>query len=234
VEQILIVLIKNAAQAMASREQRRLSISARRLGERVRVEVADTGGGMLAEIERRVFKAFATTKPLGVGMGLGLANARQLARANGIELSFASTRGVGTTFALEFDTAGVRAGDRNGEGSLSGRILLVVGDEPECLERTRSILENAGAQALVATSQADAVQLLRVHSVEAIVCDDAMYPVRGREFAAQMRDIYRGPICLLAAPEASDALESSSAVDAIIAKPLDAQALVESLNTLVR
>jgi signal transduction histidine kinase len=75
IEQVLLNLIKNAAQAMATHDRsspHRIVLRTRPDGEFVRVEVEDNGPGMDSQIKRRVFEPFFTTKTVGVGTGLGL------------------------------------------------------------------------------------------------------------------------------------------------------------------
>jgi PAS domain S-box-containing protein len=75
VEQVLLNLIKNAAQAMAgggTPPPHRITLRTRREEEYGRIEVQDNGPGMDAETQRRVFEPFFTTKTVGVGTGLGL------------------------------------------------------------------------------------------------------------------------------------------------------------------
>lgn len=64
------------------------------------ITVSDNGIGIPHEFEARVFEPFFTTKGGQGGSGIGLSAARDLARAAGGELSFASQLGVGTTFSL--------------------------------------------------------------------------------------------------------------------------------------
>ncbi|MET0240287.1 MAG: PAS domain S-box protein [Sphingobium sp.] len=86
IQQVLINLIRNAAEAMAGmapdRGDRRLTISshADRPGF-VRVTVADTGPGVSAHIAEQLFTAFISTK--ADGMGLGLSICRTIVEANG-------------------------------------------------------------------------------------------------------------------------------------------------------
>jgi signal transduction histidine kinase len=68
--QVWTNLIDNAVQAMDGHGT--LTIRTTGDGERVLVEVCDTGPGVPEELRRRVFEPFFTTKPVGQGTGLGL------------------------------------------------------------------------------------------------------------------------------------------------------------------
>lgn len=74
IEQVFLNLIKNAAQAMVDGgpSPYRITLRTRREGEHARIEVQDNGPGMDEQTRRRVFEPFYTTKPAGVGTGLGL------------------------------------------------------------------------------------------------------------------------------------------------------------------
>ncbi len=98
--QVFLNLIVNAAQSLpeGSAEDNEIRVSTRLDGERVFVEVADTGAGIPPEIIGRVFDAFFTTKPVGVGTGLGLAICQRIVTDLGGELTVESALGKGTTF----------------------------------------------------------------------------------------------------------------------------------------
>jgi signal transduction histidine kinase len=68
--QVWTNLIDNAVQAMDGRGT--LTLRTSRDGDRVLVEVCDTGPGIPPELRKRVFEPFFTTKPVGQGTGLGL------------------------------------------------------------------------------------------------------------------------------------------------------------------
>ena len=75
IEQVLLNLIKNAAQAMSdggTPPPHRITLRTRREDEYGRIEVQDNGPGMDVQTQRRVFEPFFTTKTVGVGTGLGL------------------------------------------------------------------------------------------------------------------------------------------------------------------
>jgi signal transduction histidine kinase len=76
IEQVLLNLLKNAAQAMSANPRQaapQITLRLRDEGDWVRLEVEDNGPGMSEEVSRRLFEPFFTTKPVGVGTGLGLA-----------------------------------------------------------------------------------------------------------------------------------------------------------------
>jgi two-component system sensor histidine kinase BaeS len=74
-----------------------IAVRARRDGERVAFEVADTGAGIAPDDLERVFDRFAKS-PESRGSGLGLAIARSLVLAHGGEISASSVPGGGATF----------------------------------------------------------------------------------------------------------------------------------------
>lgn len=88
-EQVLVNLMVNALDAMAAQAaqaQRRLRVHGRAQGERVRVQVSDSGPGIAPEMRAHLFEPFATSKPPGAGLGLGLMISRRIVRSFGGEL----------------------------------------------------------------------------------------------------------------------------------------------------
>ena len=71
-----------------------------RLGQFVRLSVADTGCGIPAELMPRIFEPFYTTKPIGKGTGLGLAAVYGIAKQHGGWIEVQSKVGQGTTFHI--------------------------------------------------------------------------------------------------------------------------------------
>jgi len=97
-EQVLLNLIQNALEAMRATPagQRVLTIRSTREEGEVTVAVSDTGGGLSADMARRLFQPFQTTKVNG--MGLGLALCQSIIRAHRGRLGAAPNAGPGTTF----------------------------------------------------------------------------------------------------------------------------------------
>ena len=72
-EQVLINLLRNGLDAMADKPQRRLEIRIEAADGHWRLSVLDCGGGIAPAALARVFDPLFTTKPVGAGLGLGLA-----------------------------------------------------------------------------------------------------------------------------------------------------------------
>jgi len=84
---------------------RTLSISSTRAGARaVLIDVADSGPGLSPESRDRLFQAFHTTKPQGMGMGLAIS--RSIVEAHGGRLWATENEGPGATFQLTLPTEG--------------------------------------------------------------------------------------------------------------------------------
>ncbi len=105
-QQVLLNLFKNAAQAMALRGAGRVdppTITIRAEAERgeMRIDVIDNGPGMREDIRRRIFEPFFTTKAAGEGTGLGLPVSYFIVTSNhGGNLSVNSEPGHGSTFTI--------------------------------------------------------------------------------------------------------------------------------------
>ncbi|MFP5258757.1 MAG: ATP-binding protein [Acidobacteriota bacterium] len=111
-EQVFFNLVVNARDAMIDKacpggrqRPRRLAITSRSHGGRVRVAVADTGCGIPESARRKIFEPFFTTKQTGQGMGLGLAITYGIVKDYGGEIEVDSAPGQGSVFRLTFPAA---------------------------------------------------------------------------------------------------------------------------------
>jgi C4-dicarboxylate-specific signal transduction histidine kinase len=99
-EQVFINLLNNARDALAKREEKRITIRAEHADTTIVLSVTDTGCGMPAEVRDRLFESFFTTKERGKGTGLGMSIVRRLIEEHNGTIHVASEEGVGTTFTL--------------------------------------------------------------------------------------------------------------------------------------
>ncbi|GAB6036624.1 hypothetical protein JCM15519_11830 [Fundidesulfovibrio butyratiphilus] len=105
IEQVLLNLLRNAAQAMSTMRQEGrepvITLSAVREDNMARIEVCDNGPGMDEATRKRVFEPFFTTKPVGLGTGLGLSVSYFIVTTrHGGFLSVESKPGHGARFIL--------------------------------------------------------------------------------------------------------------------------------------
>jgi signal transduction histidine kinase len=108
-QQVILNLILNAVQAMSgvSEKSRELLISTEQdASGAVLVTVQDSGPGLDPESVARVFDAFYTTKPQG--MGIGLAICRSIVEAHGGRLWATTNEDRGATFQFTLPTSGER------------------------------------------------------------------------------------------------------------------------------
>jgi polar amino acid transport system substrate-binding protein len=106
IEQVILNLLKNAAQAMAGHPPRQgaptIVLRTARGAGTVRIEVADNGPGMAESVRRRVFEPFFTTKEPGQGTGLGLSVSYFIITSNhGGTIIVESEPGEGARFIIE-------------------------------------------------------------------------------------------------------------------------------------
>jgi PAS domain S-box-containing protein len=103
-EQVVLNLLRNAAQALAGnppQRRPRIILRIRRDEKYAVVEVIDNGPGMSEDVRRRVFEPFFTTKEPGVGTGLGLSVSYMIVTQNhnGL-LAVESSPGNGARFTI--------------------------------------------------------------------------------------------------------------------------------------
>ena len=106
IEQVVINLLKNAAQALAGHPpatgEPTIVLRTKRSNGGVRIEVEDNGPGMDEAVRRRVFEPFFTTKEPGQGTGLGLSVSYFIITANhGGTIGVESQPGGGALFGID-------------------------------------------------------------------------------------------------------------------------------------
>lgn len=99
-QQVLVNLVMNGADAMDGRDRREVTVGGSAGGGRVRLSVRDTGAGIPPELMEKIFQPFFTTKMGRDGTGLGLSVSQRIVRDFGGELEVESTVGEGSTFTV--------------------------------------------------------------------------------------------------------------------------------------
>lgn len=103
IQQVLVNLMRNAAEAMKDSETKELTVSTWETDDRLHVEVADTGPGISEEVAARLFQPFVTTK--AGGMGVGLSISQRIIGSHGGEISVSRNDARGATFSFSLPAA---------------------------------------------------------------------------------------------------------------------------------
>ena len=103
-EQVIVNLLHNAYEALERIDApRRVIVRSRSRGETVEIEVEDHGPGVEPEQQAKIFEAFCTNKPAGMGMGLAIS--RTIVEDHGGRLSVESNARGGATFIVSLPVA---------------------------------------------------------------------------------------------------------------------------------
>ena len=100
-QQVFTNLFINAADAMGSKGKLTVKTEFDSASSRVAVRISDTGPGIPAALQDKIFDIFYTTKPVGKGTGLGLSISQNIVNLHGGTLRFECPEGGGTTFIME-------------------------------------------------------------------------------------------------------------------------------------
>jgi two-component system NtrC family sensor kinase len=185
--QVFMNLIINAQQALQDMPvPRRLSLTSRfdRNANAIRITVADNGPGIPEAVRNRIFEPYFTTKPVGVGTGVGLAVCLGIVEAHGGTMSVDSSEALGTVFTIVLPAGsadGLSAAESQPEHARDGqRCALVVDDEAGVRETLVDILISSGHRVVSAASGREALERMSEENFDVILTDIRMPDLDGR------------------------------------------------------
>ncbi|WP_180287643.1 ATP-binding protein [Azospirillum oleiclasticum] len=184
-ELAVINLAVNARDAMPAGG--RLTVSAANLPggddapDMVRLTVADTGTGMAPEVQARAFEPFYTTKEVGKGSGLGLAQVYGFTRQSGgrVEIDSAPGRGTSITLLLPRTTkpvSGTAPDLPAATGNRAGARVLLAEDDPVVASMVAAALEDAGYAVVRTGNAAEALEVLSSGAPVDLLFSDVVMP----------------------------------------------------------
>ncbi len=183
--QVFLNLLINAAQAIPEGrvDDNRVRVVTRAEGDRVVVEISDTGRGIAPEHLPRIFDPFFTTKPVGEGTGLGLSICHGIVTALGGEISVESTPDRGSTFRVLLPPSRSLRPERSPSAPPAppGRRarLLLVDDEANLRASLRQILVSDHDVVDVGSGAEVLDRLRKGERYDVILCDLMMPEMSG-------------------------------------------------------
>ncbi len=102
-QQVLVNIVTNAADAVEGLDNRAIELNARSEGDKVVIRIRDQGTGVAAAIAERIFDPFFTTKGVGKGLGLGLSISYNIVKDFGGNLSVSNHPDGGAVFTIELE-----------------------------------------------------------------------------------------------------------------------------------
>lgn len=246
VERIALNFVSNAVRHTPAGG--RVLVACRARGRALRFAVYDTGKGIPEAQQQVIFEEFHrldTSQPHdnSGGLGLGLAIVRRLSQALRLPVIVRSKSGRGSMFAVDLPLVHVArpgAAAPIGGSGLSGRLIVVVDDEPSILQAVSFVLRAAGCDVVTAGNGSEAMQRLsgsaRVPDI--IICDYELNDARnGAQVVQDLREEFNTeiPALLVTGNTAGGKAEGFARKlgIAVLHKPLEGAILRSSLENLL-
>jgi len=249
VEQIVLNLCNNAAQAIGQRPGR-ISLLLEKFetaepgpgllapGRYCRLRVIDDGPGMDDEVKDRIFEPFFTTKPAGEGTGLGLAMVQRAMSDMGGVVHCESEQGAGTTFELYFPELSASMTQEAVKETQApelghGERILLVDDEQILANLAAAFLTQAGYAVTKFYDPASALAAFRSHpyDYDLLLTDLAMPGMTGVDLAERMRELRPElPVVLCTGYGGDPGSVMHRHCDVILAKPCGRVELYEAVR----
>ncbi len=252
IHQILVNLCTNAAHAMkqtTGRLELRLEpltvneptplMPELRVGNYVRLTVADSGHGMDESTLKRIFDPFFTTKAAGEGTGLGLAVVHGIVHEHDGTIQVTSEVGKGTAFHIYFPLCEDQTGDvvaptieiPKGDGER----VLVVDDEAALCLAAGKILQKLNYKVTTQSSSKAAMALAQENpdAFDLILTDLTMPGLTGVDLAAAVQKIRPGfPLVMMTGYSGTWTPENvrSLGIHQLIAKPMAPAMLAQAIR----
>jgi two-component system, chemotaxis family, CheB/CheR fusion protein len=239
-EQMIRNLLSNA---LKYTDDGKILLGCRRHGDRLRIEVWDTGLGIPAGQLKAIFEEFHQldnpARERERGLGLGLSIVRRLGDLLGHNVYVRSIPGKGSVFSIEVPRGGIVSQDQvevNGQQNTApvtaDRSILVVEDDPAIREMLELLFHNAGFRVAIAPDGRTALDLVGRGAVQPdIVIADYNLPnkLTGLDVAAQLRKSLDStlPVLIVTGDISTDTLKAIAGAACVqLNKPIKVDALL--------
>jgi|GEM_PF-3069314 len=258
-QQVLINLVNNAADAVAGQPSSRIEVSLkpadsealrRRHPEMaaeqyVCLRVADNGCGIPESQKEHIFDPFFTTKEVGKGTGLGLSMTLGTVKSHGGFIELNAAPGQGSEFLVYLPLCHRVATVREQTAPLSisdgvqlNRTILLVDDDPLVGQSIRAVLEKVGCRILFARDGMEALTLFREQpqAVDLLITDVVMPNMGGMELMRRVRrQSAQLPVLFISGydSEVVEISDSELEITRLLTKPFRFETLIEQIRLLL-
>lgn len=214
-------------------------------GQYVSLCVSDNGTGMTPDVVEKAFDPFYTTKPIGVGTGLGLSMIYGFARQSGGQVRIYSEVGKGTMVCIylprylgESDAVELRPDAIAPIPAKAGETVLVIDDEPLVRMLIVDVLEDLGYTALEADDGPSGMKLIQSDVHLDLLITDVGLPngMNGRQVADAARQQRPGLKVLFVTGYAENAVLNHGHLDhgmQVITKPFEVEELTRRVREII-
>ncbi len=244
-EMALINLAVNARDAMPGGGRLTVAAAPRRIGdhadvapgEYIELSIEDEGPGMPADVRERAFEPFYTTKTVGKGTGLGLAQVYGFARGVGGSACIETRAGHGTRVALLLRRAAAPAppaARHDAEPTTAAEVLLI-DDDGDVRSVLAEFLRSSGYRVREAADGRSGLAALQHGRPDVVVLDYAMPEMNGAEVARAVRQRHAQlPIIFASGYADSAEMQAALGPDAVtLRKPFELTELIAAIEQAV-
>ncbi len=204
------------------------------------ITIADTGTGMDAETQGRIFEPFFSTREVGDGTGLGLATSYGFVQQSGGYIFVDSALGAGSRFSLylpaylepQIEPPSDLAPP---ERPSTGETILLVEDEDKVRQVLQRILEGRGYRVLAAGSGVEATDLATrfAEPIHLLLTDLTMPGLKGTEIADQLASARPEMRVLYMSGYREGGLPSGAGSPPCLQKPFSAEVLARAVRAVL-
>ncbi|MGO4479485.1 response regulator [Massilia sp. 2TAF26] len=211
-------------------------------GQYVMIAVSDTGSGMGREVLERACEPFFTTKPEGVGTGLGLSMAYGFVKQTGGHFKIYSEPGEGTTvkmyFPRSFEAENTATRLTGGPVEGGSETVLVVEDDPAVQRTVVEMLGSLGYSVLKADNATAALCIVKSGMPIDLLFTDVVMPgpLRSPELARQAKELLPGLAVLFTSGYTQNAIVHGGRLDPgveLLSKPYGREQLARKVRHLL-
>ncbi len=154
------------------------------------LSVSDTGKGISDEIHEHLFEPFFSTKGLGEGTGLGLAQVYGIVKRHKGFINVETAPGEGTTFHIYFPITEIQYQKTEDEFGTTpkgrGQTILLVEDNEQLRKAGEMVIESLGYKVFTASNGMDALEAFRSQPTDLVITDLVMPKMGGQELRANL------------------------------------------------